>query len=536
MLVTLSGALGLFLLGMWLMTEGLKMAGGRALKELLGRWTSSRLRGLGAGTLITALVQSSGAVTIATIGFVNTGLMTFQQALWVVFGSNIGTTFTAWIVTFLGFTLEIDAVTYLLVGVGAALRVFVTHQRLSSLGMALAGFGLLFMGIDALRDTFASVADQIDVGTLLASSGYPTLLAVLTGLVLTVLTQSSSASITIILTAVATAVAPLPLAAAAVIGANIGSTSTALLATIGATANARRLAVAHIAFNLITATVALLALPLFLQGLLLFSEEAAASRNPAVLLALFHTGFNILGVLLMWPLEPLLSRALLGLFRRASPRHSVHLDANIATVPDLAIRAATLELKTLLDAVMHLTLRLSAEAPGHATQWLRLQAHLEEINSFIERTMQSELTRQQGSLLAAGLAVSHYLHNACETYGAATERLRQLPPSGISAPLLEWLNEVNALSCLMLEADEAGEGERASELTANYRRIKEAVIAMAVAEKLPVHQVDDTLLIASLARRYMEQLIQALQHYRQLATELQRGGPQSAPAATSDTQ
>ena len=124
MLFSLMGSLGLFLLGMWLMTEGLKLAGGRALETLLGQWTSSRLRGLATGVLITALVQSSSAVTVATLGFVNAGLMTFQRALWVVFGSNVGTTATAWLVTFFGFSMKIDALTFPLIGVGAALRTF----------------------------------------------------------------------------------------------------------------------------------------------------------------------------------------------------------------------------------------------------------------------------------------------------------------------------------------------------------------------------------------------------------------------------
>lgn len=517
MLMNLTGALGLFLIGMWLMTEGLKMAGGHALRELLGRWTSSRLRGLGAGILITALVQSSGAVTIATIGFVNTGLMTFQQALWVVFGSNIGTTFTAWIVTFLGFSLQVDSLIYPLVGLGAALRVFAPRERLRSLGMALAGFGLLFMGIDALRETFAGLTTHIDVATLLASSGYPTLIAVLIGLVLTVLTQSSSASIAIILTAVATDVAPLSLSAAAVIGANIGSTSTALLATAGATANAKRLAMAHIIFNLVTASVALLLLPVFLQLLLLLSSESSQLSSPTILLALFHTSFNILGVLLMWPLEPPLSRLLLRLFSSNRPHQTRHLDANIATIPELAIGAVGLELRDLLDSVLRLVFRTTSESTSHRDDWQQLQDHLSEINHFIELTMKSGLTQKQGSQLAIGLSVSHYLHNACQTYEIASQRLAELPASAISGALLDWLNAVNEFSYgLMSPTSNSDASEALNELTATYRRIKQDVIQLAVHTQLPVQQVDDTLLIASLAKRYIEQVAQALASFQQL--------------------
>src|SRR5690606_31198883 len=155
MLFNLIGSLGLFLLGMWLMTEGLKLAGGKALEHVLGTWTSSRRRGLATGISITALVQSSSAVTVATIGFVNAGLMSFSQALWVVFGSNVGTTLTAWIITFFGFSLNIDAYTFPLIGIGAALHIFSPYQRGKALGMALAGFGLLFMGIGSLQENFS---------------------------------------------------------------------------------------------------------------------------------------------------------------------------------------------------------------------------------------------------------------------------------------------------------------------------------------------------------------------------------------------
>ncbi len=177
------GGIGLFLLGMWLITEGLRLAAGPSLEQLLGRWTSSRLRGLLSGTFLTALLQSSSAVTVAAIGFVNAGLMTFQRGVWVIFGSNLGTTLTAWIVALIGFKFKVDALALPIIGIGALLRVFAPVERYRSLGMALAGFGILFMGIQVLASGFGSLGEQIDLHD--ARFGLPWM--VLLGMVLTAL-------------------------------------------------------------------------------------------------------------------------------------------------------------------------------------------------------------------------------------------------------------------------------------------------------------------------------------------------------------
>jgi len=136
------GGIGLFLLGMWLITEGLRLAAGPSLENLLASWTSSKRRGLLAGTFLTAVVQSSSVVTVAVIGFVNAGLISFQRAVWVIFGSNLGTTLTAWLVALIGFKLKIDAFALPIIGLGALMRIFSPSDRYRSFGMALAGFGM----------------------------------------------------------------------------------------------------------------------------------------------------------------------------------------------------------------------------------------------------------------------------------------------------------------------------------------------------------------------------------------------------------
>ena len=150
----LVGGVGLFLLGMFLMTDGLKMAAGPALGRVLTSSTQTRMRGLFSGLLVTALVQSSGAVTVAAIGFVNAGLLTFGQSLWVLFGANVGTTMTGWLVALLGFSFKIEAAALPMIGIGMALRLSGPELRRGAAGNALAGFGVLFLGIGFLQQAF----------------------------------------------------------------------------------------------------------------------------------------------------------------------------------------------------------------------------------------------------------------------------------------------------------------------------------------------------------------------------------------------
>lgn len=237
------------------------MAAGPALNRILTSSTQTRLRGLGSGIVVTALVQSSSAVTVAAIGFVNAGLLTFGQSLWVIFGANVGTTMTGWLVALIGFKIKVEAAALPMIGLGMALRLSGAETRRGASGTALAGFGVLFLGIGFLQQAFSGTDAGIDLVGLSGQGFMSVVYFVLAGILLTVLMQSSSASLAIVLTLAQANVIPLQEAAAAVIGANIGTTVTALLAAIGATPNARRAAGAHVLFNALTGTVALLLLP-----------------------------------------------------------------------------------------------------------------------------------------------------------------------------------------------------------------------------------------------------------------------------------
>ncbi|MDH3392407.1 MAG: Na/Pi symporter [Desulfobulbaceae bacterium] len=346
MIFGLMGGLGLFLLGMRLMTDGLRLAAGNTLRTIIARSTSTVFRGLLSGAFITALVQASSALVVASIGFVNAGLMTLGQAITLIYGSNVGTTMTGWLVAVVGFDINIKALALPMLGFGMVLRVAGSGKRYGAMGEALAGFGLFFLGINELKFAFAGLSDTIHLDAVSGSGPLEMLLFVGFGFLLTFLMQSSSAALAITLTAASGGVVPLEAAAAMVIGANVGTTSTAVMATLGATSNAKRVAAAHVIFNLLTGVVAFLLLPMMYSHLADLALILRMDTGPATLLALFHTLFNILGVLLMLPLTKRMVKTLEGWFRsheenEARPRY---LDSTVASTPVMAMHALGKEL------------------------------------------------------------------------------------------------------------------------------------------------------------------------------------------------
>ena len=345
-IITFVGGIGLFLLGMRLMTEGLKFAAGDTLRQILTAATRSRIRGLASGVLITAMVQSSSAVIFATIGFVNAGLLTLYQSIGVIYGSNLGTTLTSWVVALIGINVNLQVMAMPAIGIGMALWVAFGARRYGAIGQAVVGFGLFFLGIDVLRETFADIGDA---GALEAWTGHglvSLLLFTLIGTTLTVLMQSSSAALAVTLTAAAGGLIPLNAAAAMVIGANVGTTSTAAFAVLGATASAKRAASAHVMFNVLTAAVALTTLPILLWLVVVISAFLGVGGQVAIVLAIFHTVTKLLGVALMWPLTGWLVRQLERRFRSREEDESKprFLDRNIQTAPALALDAIAQEL------------------------------------------------------------------------------------------------------------------------------------------------------------------------------------------------
>lgn len=347
------GGLGLLLLGMAMMTDGLKAAAGNSLATFLERSTQTRLKAAFTGFGITALVQSSSAVIVATLGFTNAGMLRLKQAAWVVFGSNLGTTMTAWIVALIGLKIRVEVIALPLIGIGMLMKLFFKTPRAPHIGSTLTGFGVLFLGLGLLRDAFIDVADWIPIEQLGATGAFGIILGVLIGALLTALIQSSSAAVAIILTASVTGVLTPLLGAALVIGANIGTTATSLLATIGATTNARRLALVHVLEKVSTATIALILLaPMWWVAEWL--SGGAGRQNISTGLALYHTLFNVMGLVLMWFLADKILRYVEKWIKQPEltsnkPRY---LDDTVLTVPSMGVGAMHSELKRVFKQLL----------------------------------------------------------------------------------------------------------------------------------------------------------------------------------------
>lgn len=511
-LIQAAGGLALFLLAMGMMTDGLKTFAGAGLKRLLERWTDRPLRGVASGALITGVVQSSSAVTVATIGFVNAGMLTLTQAIAVVFGANVGTTVTSWLVAMVGSGFKISAMALPILTVGVILRIAGSGGRWASLGEALAGFGLFFLGLDLLKESLGGFAGGFSA-SVEGGGGDHWAMYLGIGFLITLLTQSSSATLAIVLTAAGTGVIGIEAGAAGVIGASLGTTSTAAIAVLNATANARRLALSHILFNLVAGAIALALLPLvlFLAGAL--THWLNLEGSPAILLAAFHTLFKLIGIALLLPLIPWLARQLDRFFRSAEedlsrPRY---LDKTVATTPELAVEALAQELERMQELVtglVHaaLTREGMTEAAG-ARQVAAVEELYHAVTRFAATTRSGKMSPEMVDELTVAVRSARYLAEVAEQVGSII-RLRQsrrtLPEQTVRTLLDRYLDWINQL----LTAEESG-GDLVDETGALYQKLKAAVLHAIVNGELDEDRGQVMLDDLSALRRMLDQGLKA---------------------------
>ncbi|MHB8149262.1 MAG: Na/Pi cotransporter family protein [Desulfobulbia bacterium] len=516
------GGIGLFLLGMQLMTDGLKIAAGKTLRTILERSTATPLRGILSGVFITSLVQSSSAVTVATIGFVNAGLMDLLQAITVIYGSNIGTTMTGWLVSLVGFNFDIKIFALPLIGLGMFLRLTKGNGRSGALGETFAGFGVFFLGIDLLRATFAETGINLPLTLLGGGVGSHFTFLVL-GVLLTVAMQSSSAAIAITLTATAGGFIPFDGGASLVIGANIGSTSTAALAALGATPNAKRVATAHVIFNLATGVVALLLLPFLLHALTIFPQLLHVQSNATMLLALFHTVFNILGVCLMWPFTQFMVTRLMGWFRshEEDEAQPLYLDKNIAATPVLAFHALAKEIERIGNIARRMAKGAMSSEAGPSLQLdadRRTLLKLEiEVGNFINLIRRGNLPEELDHVLPNALRVTSYYREVADVslrIAQMQQQSRLLANTALAQEIGLYKQHVVKLLDLTDVAREEYAPEECAALFKEteemYRHLKSSLLKAGTKSLLPVG--------------LMVSLIDLMSDVRRIADQIEKGG------------
>ncbi len=295
----LIGGLALFLYGMQMMSAGLEAAAGNKMKTILEKLTSNRIKAVLIGAIVTAIIQSSSATTVMVVGFVSAGLMTLNQAVWIIMGANIGTTITGQLIA-----LDVGEIAPLMAMIGVAMIVFMKRDKIHHIGMIIAGLGVLFIGMGMMSDAMYPLRDAPQFAELVQKFNHP-LLGIVIGAVFTAIIQSSSASIGILQALAATGVVGLSQSAFILFGQNIGTCITAVLAAIGTKTEAKRTTVIHLMFNVIgTAmfTVVCLVTP-YLDFIKMISGDDIVKQ-----IANTHTAFNIITTLILLPFGTLMAK------------------------------------------------------------------------------------------------------------------------------------------------------------------------------------------------------------------------------------
>lgn len=352
-IIELLAGIGIFLFGMYQLEESLKQLTGGTFRKLIRKFTENWFRSVLSGTLATGVLQSSSAVSLMVLAFAGAGILGMENAIGVILGSNLGTTLTSWIVATVGFKLKIELLALPFIGLGGlGLIFFGKSGRATNISKFMVGFGFLFMGLDYMKTSIEGLAQHYDLSTL---SNYPGAVYVLIGLVLTMLMQSSSATMAVILSSLHSGVITFSLAAYMVIGTNIGTTITIIIGSLGSQTIKKQVAFSHFLFNVITALLAIALFPLLIY---LIQNVVHLKHDPVTGIALFHTLFNLIGVVFFLPLIGFFTWFITRVIREKKITLTKCLHTLKPDVPEAGIAALKIEIRHLVVEVIRYHLRL----------------------------------------------------------------------------------------------------------------------------------------------------------------------------------
>jgi len=418
----LVGSLGIFIFGMKVFSDGLQKVAGSKLRAILKGMTTSRPRGIATGFLATSITQSSSTTTVMVVSFVNAGLITFVESTGVIMGANIGTTVTAWIVSIFGFKMQITPLALVMIGLFFPF-LFFGREKLQNLAETIIGFGILFIGLQYIKDGVPNIQDNPEMFAFLnsfAEFGFiSVVIFVVIGTILTLFTQSSSAAMAITLVMLFEGWITFPIAAAMILGENIGTTVTANIAAIVGNVHAKRAARFHFFFNVIGVVWMLFLINPFLHGIDMVmqyfdpsagsiygtSQEARATATLGI--SLFHTTFNVLNVLILAPFVPIIvgwvERIQKDTDREGMAFRLQYIAGGLMSSPELSIAQARkeLELFTKLIEKMHYSFSgLFFKKSKKQEKFLEKIAKREQITDNIELEITDYLTKISASTLS----------------------------------------------------------------------------------------------------------------------------------------
>ena len=409
-IASLLGGLALFLMGMKMMSDGLEQTAGDKMKTVLEKLTSNRFLGVGVGAGITAVIQSSSATTVMVVGFVNSGLMTLRQAIWVIMGANVGTTITGQLIA-----LDVGVIAPLIAIVGVVFIVFLKSKKLHHCGYIFAGLGILFMGMNMMSDSMSGLRDSQEFVNVVTNLSNPAL-GILAGAVFTAIIQSSSASVGILQALAMSGAVSLTSSVYVLFGQNIGTCITAVLASVGTSRNARRTTVIHLLFNItgtIIFTIICMLTPFtdFMQSL--------TPDNPAAQIANVHTIFNIVTTLILLPFGTLLEKAAMKILPERSDEKSDKMQLRFISPDSVnnhsigSVSVAVSQIQSEVSHMLELARSNVSDAFDNILHWDRdrfenVEKNEEyvdflnaEISKYISALMSGEMTEQDAKTVSA---------------------------------------------------------------------------------------------------------------------------------------
>lgn len=393
--VILSG-IAIFIIGMFFMQDGFKQLSGGILEKLLEKFTSNTLYAIATGFLSTSVVQSSTIITLIVVSFLSAELLTLVQAVGIVFGSNVGSTTTAWIVSSLGVDVKISTYAFPMLVFGVVLRFFKTNAMKGS-GNVLLGLGFIFLGISYMKDGFDIMKNSIDLASYAMEGYLGIIIYILIGILITVVIQSSAATLAIVITALNADSITYVNAIALAIGANVGTTLTTILASFASNENGKRVALIHFLFNLISATFITILIYQFIDLTDFIAPFLGVSdNNYGMKLALFHTIFSVTGVILLTPAISLLVKLSEKLIQKkvSSASKPKYLNQSVLSNPDASLAALRKEIINLYEncqkAMLH-ALNIHTTGLTRETLKVQLAKELTIIDTDIDEIYQKNL-------------------------------------------------------------------------------------------------------------------------------------------------
>ncbi len=516
------GGIGLFLFGMQTMTAALTALAGRRTRAVLARFTTSPLRGVLAGAAATAVLQSSSATVLTVIGFVGAGLLTFPQALGVVFGANIGTTVTGWMVAVLGLKVGLGTLAMPLSALGA-LAAAAGGRAVAAWGRMATGFALVFLGLDMMKAA-APAVEPLLAGVLVpADTLAGRLILVAAGCAVTAVVQSSSVGVAMALVLMASGAIGLLQAAALVIGMDLGTTLKSLLATLGGSRDMRRTAWAHVGYNIATAMLAFAAL-----GLVPFLPKLTAG-DAQTALVFFHTAFNVAGVVVLLPVLPLFARAIGRLVPGDGPLAealSPALAADPAAATDTA-RAVAVRIAGAAFAGLAVVLRGGAPARGEEAEVHRAIEDLEAFLIMLAPPAPDEAGRRR---LAALMHLADHLHRLTHRAGQADRIATLATEAPLRRPARAMAAMLERVAAHGPDAASAARLERLHDLVARRAaRLRRSVL---LREHAGMIGLGDVFVITD-AARWLERSLRHAERITHYAVAAGKDAPGAAEAARS---